>query len=65
MKGSVKTAIYISVLITALIIGILVVKNIDEHSSPDGKNKMESVQKAEQAAEDVKKKLDAMQRQVE
>ncbi len=65
MKGSFKTAIFISVLIAALIVGILMVKNLEKHSSPDEKGKMESVQKAEQAAEDVKKKLDAMQKQVE
>ncbi len=49
-------------LISLLIVGVLVVKNLGEQKSADQPGKMEATQKAEKAVEEVREKFDAFKK---
>ena len=53
-----RGALIISVIIATLIIGILVIKDMQSGNDEEGMTKKEAVQHAEQVADELNKKLD-------
>ena len=59
-----KGGLLIAFLIGLLVMGVLVMKNTQEHQSETDPNKMKAVEKAEQTVADTQERLDAMQRKI-